>query len=65
MDNGQVGVHGTHAAKHVEEELRQDAEDVIRPHHLEVVKTVLEKLQIQNIAAQRRARPVGINKFYA
>ena len=65
MDNGQVGVHGTHAAKHVEEELRQDAEDVIRPHHLEVVKTVLEKLQIQNYATQRLARPVRTNGFYA
>ena len=64
MDNGQVGVHGTHAAKHVEEELRQDAEDVIRPHHLEVVKTVLEKLQIQNDATQRLALPVRIYGFY-
>ena len=63
MDNGLLGVRGPHAAKLVEEDLRLDVGDVILHHHLEVVKIVLETLQIQYNATQRLVHPVRIKRY--
>ena len=63
MDNGLLGVRGLHAAKLVEEDLRLDVGDVILHHHLEVVKIVLETLQIQYNATQRLVHPVSIKRY--
>ena len=63
MGNGQLGVHGQHAAKLAEEEPRLEVGDAIPHHHLEVVEIALENRQNHYNVTQRFAHHVSLNGF--
>ena len=64
MDNGRTGVNGRHAAKLAEEELRQDAGDVIPRNHMEVAEIALENRRNHSDATQSLVLHVKLNNFY-
>ena len=64
MDNGQTGVNGRHAAKLAEEELRQDAGDVIPRNHMEVAEIALENRRNHSDATQSLVLHVKIDNLF-